>query len=79
MISNNNIQNLNIILSKTTLDELNVFVKELGIEQNKFIEQALTHYFDILEEKLAFKRLKELEEGKVKSVAASEVWHELGL
>jgi len=37
------------------------------------------HYFDMLDEKLASKRLKELEEGKVKTIAASEVWSELGL
>ena len=76
---NTNTKNLNIMLSKTTLDELNIFVRELDIDRNQFIEQALTHYFDMLDIKLASKRLKELEEGNVKSVPASEVWHELGL
>ena len=41
---NTNTKNLNIMLSKTTLDELDTFVRELGIEKNQFIEQALTHY-----------------------------------
>lgn len=75
--SNNNTQNLNIMLSKATLNELNIFVRELDIERNQFIEQALAHYFDMLDEKIASKRLKELEEGKVKTLSASEVWSEL--
>ena len=35
--SNSNTKNLNIMLSKTTLDELNIFVRELDIDRNQFI------------------------------------------
>lgn len=77
MISNKNTQKLNIILSKTTLSELNIFVDELETNRNKLIEQALTHYFDMLDEKLAFKRLKELEARKTRTIPAEEVWKEL--
>lgn len=38
MISNKNTQKLNIILSKTTLSELNIFVDELETNRNKLIE-----------------------------------------
>jgi len=75
--SNSNTKNLNIILSKTTLDELDTFVRELNIERNQFIDQALTHYFDMLDEKLASKRLKELEVRKIRTISAEVVWKEL--
>ncbi|CAA6825510.1 MAG: Unknown protein [uncultured Sulfurovum sp.] len=77
MISNKNTHKLNIILSKTTLSELNIFVDELEINRNKLIEQALIHYFDMLDEKLASKRLKELEVRKIRTIPAEEVWKEL--
>lgn len=72
-------QSININISDATAQQLATFLNELGIDESQIIEQALTHYFDILDEKLASKRLKELEEGKVKPVPASEVWAELEL
>ena len=75
----NNTQRLNITLSNPIIEELNSFVEELGAKKSHLIEEALTYYFDMLDEKVASKRLKELEEGKVKSIPASEVWAELGL
>lgn len=75
----NNTQRLNITLSNPIVEELNTFVEELGAKKSHLIEEALTYYFDMLDEKLASKRLKELEDGKVKTIPASEVWAELGL
>ena len=75
----NNTQRLNITLSNPIVEELNTFVTELGAKKSHLIEEALTYYFDMLDEKLASKRLKELEEGKVKTIPANEVWDELGL
>lgn len=75
----NNTQRLNITLSNPIVEELNTFVDELGAKKSHLIEEALTYYFDMLDEKLASKRLKELDDGKVKPVPASEVWAELGL
>jgi len=75
----NNTQRLNITLSNPIVEELNTFVAELGAKKSHLIEEALTYYFDMLDEKLASKRLKELEDGKVKTIPASEVWAELGL
>lgn len=75
----NNTQRLNITLSNPIVEELNTFVDELGAKKSHLIEEALTYYFDMLDEKLASKRLKELDEGKVKPIPASEVWAELGL
>ncbi|HFU76339.1 MAG TPA: hypothetical protein ENK66_08855 [Arcobacter sp.] len=75
----NNTQRLNITLSNPIVEELNTFVDELGTKKSHLIEEALTYYFDMLDEKLASKRLKELEEGKVKTVPAKDVWKELGL
>jgi len=75
----NNTQRLNITLSNPIVEELNTFVSELGAKKSHLIEETLTYYFDMLDVKLASKRLKELEDGKVKSIPASEVWAELGL
>ena len=75
----NNTQRLNITLSNPIVEELNTFATELGAKKSHLIEEALTYYFDMLDEKLATKRLKELEEGKVKTIPANEVWAELGL
>ena len=75
----NNTQRLNITLSKPMVAELNTFVDELHTKKSHLIEEALTYYFDMLDEKLASKRLKELEDGKVKTIPANEVWADLGL
>ena len=75
----NNTQRLNITLSNPIIEELNTFVDELGAKKSHLIEEALTYYFDMLDEKLASKRLKELEEGKVQTIPADKVWAELGL
>ena len=74
-----NVKKMSITLSKDTANELNIFAKEMNEKKSHIIEKALTYYFDLLEEKIADQRLKDLDEGKVDTIDAEDVWDELGL
>jgi predicted DNA-binding protein len=74
-----NATKLSITLDKQLAHELDEVAKELGEKKSRLIGNALMYYFDMLDEKLADKRLKELEEGSVKTIPAEEVWKELGV
>jgi predicted DNA-binding protein len=69
----------NISLDEEVSKELETMAKELGEKKSKIIEKALTVYFDLLDLKLAKKRMKELEKGGDKIIDAEEVWKDLGL
>ncbi len=69
----------NITLDEDVSKELDTIAKELGEKKSKIIEKALTVYFDLLDLKLAKKRMKELEEGRDKLIDAEEVWKDLGI
>ena len=69
----------NISLDEEVSKELEIMAKELGEKKSKIIEKALTVYFDLLDIKLAKKRMKELEKGGDKIIDAEEVWKDLGL
>jgi len=69
----------NITLDEEVSKELDTMAKELGEKKSKIIEKALTVYFDLLDLKLAKKRMNELEEGRDKLVDAEEVWKDLGI
>ncbi len=69
----------NITLDEDVSKELDTIAKELGEKKSKIIEKALTVYFDLLDLKLAKKRMKELEEGSDKLIDAEEVWKDLGI
>ena len=69
----------NITLDEEVSDELEAVAKELGEKKSYIIEKALTVYFDLLDLKLAKKRLKDLEEGLDKLIDAKEVWKELDI
>lgn len=69
----------NISLDEEVSKELETMAKELGEKKSKIIEKALTVYFDLLDLKLAKKRMKELEKGQDKIVDAEEVWKDLGI
>lgn len=69
----------NISLDEEVSKELETMAKELGEKKSKIIEKALTVYFDLLDLKLAKKRMKELEKGQDKIVDAEEVWKNLGI
>ena len=69
----------NISLDEEISKELETMAKELGEKKSKIIEKALAVYFDLLDLKLAKKRMKELEKGQDKILDAEEVWKDLGI
>ena len=74
-----NVTKMSITLDNEVMMELNAIAKELNKKKSHLIENALMIYFDMLDEKLADKRLRELESGAVKAIPAQDVWKELGL
>jgi RHH-type rel operon transcriptional repressor/antitoxin RelB len=69
----------NITLDEEISSELETVARELGEKKSYIIEKALTAYFDLLDLKLAKKRLRDLEKGKDKLVDAEKVWRNLGI
>jgi len=69
----------NITLDEEISKELETLAKELGEKKSYIIGKALTVYFDLLDLKLAKKRLKDLEEGREKLLDADDVWKILDL
>ncbi len=74
-----NVTKMSITLDNEVVMELNAIAKELNEKKSHLIENALMIYFDMLDEKLADKRLRELESGAVQAISAQDVWKELGL
>ena len=69
----------NITLDKDISRELEDISQELGEKKSAIIEKALTAYFDLMDLKLAKKRLKDLEKGKDKLMDAEKVWEIIGI
>ncbi len=69
----------NITLDEEVSKELETMAEELGEKKSKIIEKALTVYFDLLDVKLAEKRMGELEKDRDKLIDAEEVWKKLGI
>ncbi len=69
----------NITLDEEVSKELETMAEELGEKKSKIIEKALFVYFDLLDIKLAEKRMKELEKDQDKLIDAEEVWKKLGI
>jgi predicted DNA-binding protein len=69
----------NITLDEEISQELETLAKELGEKKSHIIEKALTVYFDLLDLKLAKKRLNDLEEGRDKMIGSDDVWKILDL
>jgi len=69
----------NITIDAEVSQELESLAKELGEKKSSLIEKALTVYFDLLDLRVARKRLKELEKGKAKLIDAADVWKDLGI
>lgn len=69
----------NITLDEEVSKELESVALELGEKKSFIIQKALTAYFDLLDLKLAKKRLKDLEEGRDKIISAEDVWKELDI
>ena len=69
----------NITIDAEVSQELESLAKELGEKKSSLIEKALTVYFDLLDLRVARKRLKGLEKGRAKLFDAEEVWKDLGI
>jgi len=69
----------NITLDEEVAKELETMAEELGEKKSKIIEKALTVYFDLLDVRLAEKRMKELEKGRDKLIDAEEIWKKIGI
>lgn len=66
-------------LDQSIIDELNEVSSELNEKKSHIVEKALTLYFDLLDVKIADKRMKNLKEGKSKLISAEDIYEELGL
>lgn len=66
-------------VSDFIIDELNTVSAELNEKKSHIVENALSMYFDYLDEKVADKRLDDLAKGKEKMIPAKKVFEELGL
>jgi predicted DNA-binding protein len=69
----------NITIDKEISDELETIAKELGEKKSYLIEKALSVYFDLLDLKLAKKRLRDLKTGRDRLIDSDEVWKKLGI
>jgi len=68
-----------ININKNIINELNSYAKELNEKKDNLIEKAIEKYFDLLDEQIADKRLRELENGKITPIKGEEVFKELGI
>jgi predicted DNA-binding protein len=66
-------------LDQHIIDELNEISKELNEKKSHIVEKALLLYFDLLDIKIADKRLRDVKQGKSKLISAEDVYKELGL
>jgi len=69
----------NITIDEDVSKELDSVAEELGEKKSAIIEKALETYFDLLDLKLAKKRLADLEKGSDRLLNSEEVWKKLGL
>jgi predicted transcriptional regulator len=69
----------NITLDEDVSRELDSVAEELGEKKSAIIEKALETYFDLLDLKLAKKRLADLEKGSDRLLDSEEVWKKLGI
>ncbi len=69
----------NITIDEDISKELESVARELGEKKSSIIEKALEVYFDLLDLKLAKKRLRDLESGRDRLLDPEEVWKKLGI
>lgn len=69
----------NITLGEDVSRELDSMAEELGEKKSAIIEKALETYFDLLDLRLAKKRLADLEKGNDRLLDSEEVWKKLGI
>ncbi len=70
---------MSITIDKDVAKELESVAKELSDKKSRIIQKALTFYFDYLDEKIADKRLDDLQSGKTKTISAEEAYKRLGI
>jgi len=66
-------------LDQDVVDELDQVAKELNEKKSRIVEKALVLYFDLLDVKIADKRMGDLKNGKSKLIRADDLYKELGL
>lgn len=69
----------NITIDKDVSEELEAVAAELGEKKSAVIEKALETYFDLLDLKLAKKRLAALKKGEDRVHEGEDVWKKLGI
>jgi predicted transcriptional regulator len=69
----------NITIDEDVSKELDSVAEELGEKKSAIIEKALETYFDLLDLKLAKKRLADLDKGSDRLLGSEEVWKKLGI
>jgi predicted transcriptional regulator len=69
----------NITIDQEVSKELESVAKELNEKKSSIIEKALEVYFDLLDLRVAKKRLADLEKGRDRVLDAEEVWKKLGI
>ena len=73
------VSKMSVTLTPGVADELTHLATELNEKKSHIIEEALSYYFDVLDTRLAEKRLQEIENGDVKTVNGDDVFKALGL
>jgi predicted DNA-binding protein len=66
-------------LDRDIVDELNTVSGELKEKKSHIVEKALALYFDLLDIRLADKRMNDVKKGKSRLIPAKDVYKELGL
>jgi RHH-type rel operon transcriptional repressor/antitoxin RelB len=66
-------------LDQDIIDELNAVAAELEEKKSHIVEKALTFYFDLLDIRMADKRMSDVKTGKSKLLPAKDVYKKLGL
>ncbi len=66
-------------VSDFVIDELNSVSAELNEKKSHIVEKALSMYFDYIDEKIADKRLDNLENKNEKLIEANKVFEDLGI
>lgn len=69
----------NITIDEEVSKELECVAAELGEKKSAIIEKALEAYFDLLDLRLAKRRLNDLAKGRDRVREAEAVWKKLGL
>jgi predicted DNA-binding protein len=69
----------NITIDQEVSKELESVAKELNEKKSSIIEKALEVYFDLLDLRVAKKRLADLEKGRDRVIDAEEFWKKLGI